>query len=124
MGSKASQIDRLEEIVQLSILYDFYGDLLSDHKKRIFEDYVLNDLSLSEIAEQKGISRQGVYDIVRRCSQELREYESKLLLAHKFRTIIDKINNIKEILQTTKDTGNTDQIHEIEQLADEILKEL
>ena len=69
MGSKASQIDRLEEIVQLSILYDFYGDLLSDHKKRIFEDYVLNDLSLSEIAEQKGISRQGVYDIVRRCSQ-------------------------------------------------------
>jgi predicted DNA-binding protein YlxM (UPF0122 family) len=98
--------------------------LLSDHKKRIFEDYVLNDLSLSEIAEQKGISRQGVYDIVRRCSQELREYESKLLLAHKFRSIIDKINNIKEILQTTKDTGNTDQIHEIEQLADEILKEL
>ena len=47
-----------------------------------------------------------------------------MLLAHKFRSIIDKINNIKEILQTTKDTGNTDQIHEIEQLADEILKEL
>ena len=72
MIQSEAQIEKLDEIVWLSILYDFYGDLLSDHKKHIFEDYVLNDLSLGEIAAEQGISRQGVYDIVKRCTVQLK----------------------------------------------------
>ncbi|MBH1942399.1 YlxM family DNA-binding protein [Mobilitalea sibirica] len=114
----------MDEILQLSILFDFYGDLLNDHKRQIFEDYVLNDLSLSEIAVEKGISRQGVYDIVKRCSQELKDYESKLALVKKFKSIKEKLNKIKEISVHSKLNNNFTEIEEIETLADDILKEL
>lgn len=124
MNQVEQQIDKLDEIVHLSILYDFYGELLNDHKKQIFEDYVLNDLSLSEIASEQGISRQGVYDIVKRCSQELKDYESKLNLVRKFQSIKEKINNIKIRISETKQSGDCTRISEVDTLADEILKEL
>ena len=57
----------MEKFIEEALLYDFYGELLTEHQKLIYEDFVLNDLSLSEIAEDREISRQGVYDIVRRC---------------------------------------------------------
>jgi predicted DNA-binding protein YlxM (UPF0122 family) len=124
MKQSDAQIDKLDEIVLLSILYDFYGELLSDHKKQIFEDYVLNDLSLSEIATEQGISRQGVYDIVKRCTLELKGYEAKLSLMRKFQTIEDKITTIKDIVANTTTTGDMAQIVKIATLADDILKEL
>jgi predicted DNA-binding protein YlxM (UPF0122 family) len=124
MKQNETQIDKLDEIVQQSILYDFYGELLSTHKKQIFEDYVLNDLSLSEIAAEQGISRQGVYDIVKRCTLELKDYETKLSLVYKFQSIKEKLVVIKEIISETTHTGNMTQISEIATLADDILKEL
>lgn len=124
MGQTEAQIEKLEEIVQLSILYDFYGELLSEHKKQIFEDYVLNDLSLGEIAAEQGISRQGVHDIVKRCTLELKEYEVKLSLAKKFQTIKDKLSSIKAIVKETANSGDIAGISNIEALADDILKEL
>jgi len=119
-------IDKLDEIVQLSILYDFYGELLSEHKKQIFEDYVLNDLSLGEIAQERGLSRQGVHDIVKRCAIQLKEYEDKLSLIKKFNNIKDKVEKIKAILSEMNDKGQTDNncLKLIESLADDILKEL
>lgn len=124
MKQSETQINKLDEVVLQSILYDFYGDLLSDHKKQIFEDYVLNDLSLSEIAAEQGISRQGVYDIVKRCTLELKDYEAKLSLMHKFQTIKEKISTIKDIISITSSTGDVAQINEIVTLADDILREL
>ncbi len=50
------------KIVEQSLLYDFYGELLTKHQKEIYEDVVIHDYSLSEIANEKGISRQGVHD--------------------------------------------------------------
>ena len=52
----------MEKFIEEALLYDFYGELLTEHQKLIYEDFVLNDLSLSEIAEDREISRQGVYD--------------------------------------------------------------
>lgn len=124
MEHNDGQIGKLDEIVEQSILYDFYGDLLSNHKKQIFEDYVLNDLSLSEIASEQGISRQGVYDIVKRCTLELKEYEEKLSLVSKFNSIKDKLNRIRSIAKETQETGDLTRISSIAALADDILKEL
>ncbi len=124
MYRQDTQIEKLEEIVELSILYDFYGELLNDHKKLIFEDYVLNDLSLSEIAANQGISRQGVYDMVRRCTLELKGYEAKLSLMHKFETIKDKVESIREIVSEAAATGDITQVSRVSALADDILKEL
>jgi len=122
--SQLDKIDKLDEVVQLSILYDFYGELLNDRKKQIFEDYVLNDLSLSEIADLQGISRQGVYDIVKRCSQELKSYEDKLGLTKKFQIVKEKLNRIKDIASDAEGTNDSNINHEIVTLADDILKEL
>lgn len=124
MNQNNQQLEKLDEIVQLSILYDFYGELLNSHKRQIFEDYVLNDLSLSEIAANAGISRQGVYDIVKRCSHELKGYEDKLFLVQKFKTIKEKLNNIKEIASDSVLSGKIDRVNDIGHLADDILKEL
>ncbi len=122
--------DKLKEIVELSILFDFYGELLKEHNKQIFEDYILNDLSLSEIADQKGISRQGVYDIVKRCSKQLKEYEEKLNLIKEFNETKEKVNHIKEIAKqliefsSPKEEKEINQLNEIIEITNEILEEL
>lgn len=115
---------KLDELVNLSMLYDFYGDLFSEHKKRVFEDYVLNDLSLSEIADELNISRQGVHDIVKRCTQELKDYEDRLSLVKKFSSIKHKLTIMKELCIDIEETRNVDKILDIVTLADDILKEL
>jgi predicted DNA-binding protein YlxM (UPF0122 family) len=115
---------KLDEIVHLSMLYDFYGELFSDHKKRVFEDYILHDLSLSEIAEELNISRQGVHDIVKRCSQELKDYEDRLSLMKKFTVIKQKLNSIKELCIEIPKSGDIEKTQLIYTLTDDILKEL
>ncbi len=66
------------------LLYDFYGELLTDHQRHVYEDVVFNDMSLSEIAEEQGISRQGVHDLIKRCDRILAGYEEKLRMVEKF----------------------------------------
>ena len=73
----------MEKIVEQGLLYDYYGELLTEHQKKIYEDAVYQDLSLSEIAEEAGISRQGVHDLIKRCDKILQEYEEKLHLVAK-----------------------------------------
>ena len=80
-----------EELVELAGLYDVYGALLKDNQREIFEAYVLDNLSLSEIAEEQGVTRQGVYDTINRSRKKLREYESKLELRNRFEQIRDII---------------------------------
>lgn len=115
---------KLDEFVKLSVLYDFYGELLNDRKKQIFEDYYLNDLSLREIAQELDISRQGVHDIVKRSSKELWEYEERLSLVKKFNEVKEKVSNIKKYCHDVKKSGDLTKIQVIETLADDILKEL
>lgn len=55
----------MDEKLRLTYLYDFYGELLNDRQRQIYEDSVFNDLSLGEIAREEGISRQGVSDMVK-----------------------------------------------------------
>ena len=102
----------MQDIYKSSLLYDFYGELLTDHQKEIYEDYVLNDLSLVEIAEQKGISKQGVHDLIKRCDKILNEYESKLKL-------IEKFNNTKKDIEKICELSNDD---EIKKIANDILE--
>ena len=68
----------MEKIVEQGMLYDFYGELLTPHQRKIYEDVVFNDMSLSEIAEEQGISRQGVHDTLARAEQLLASYETAL----------------------------------------------
>ena len=71
---KKLEFDKLE---YKGMLYDFYGELLTQHQKKIYEDAVFNDLSLGEIADEQGISRQGVHDNLSRAEALLRNMEEK-----------------------------------------------
>ena len=92
------QVMSMEKILEQTLLYDFYGDLLTEHQKQIYEDVVLNDYSLSEVAQEQGISRQGVHDLVKRCNRILQDYESKLHLVEKFVTIKEQVEQMKRSL--------------------------
>ena len=104
----------MEKLVEQGLLYDFYGELLTEHQREIYEDAVYQDMSLSEIAEEHGISRQGVHDLIKRCDKLLLGYEKKLHLVERFSRIKDKIEKI-ECRATQK---------EVKELARQILEEL
>ena len=85
--------------MNISLLLDFYGDILSERRREIMELYYNEDLSLAEIAEIKGISRQGVRDSVKKSETELTELEAKLGLAERFKNLKGEISNISEALR-------------------------
>lgn len=104
----------MENIVIQGLLYDFYGELLTPHQRQIYEDAVYQDMSLSEIAEEHGISRQGVHDLIKRCDKQLAAYENKLHLLERF-------SRIKEMVEQIE--SRTEQ-EAIKVLAAQILEEL
>lgn len=95
----------MERIFEQTLLYDFYGELLTAHQQNIYEDAVYNDMSLSEIAEECGISRQGVHDLIKRCDRILQDYESKLHLVEKFMGAKEKIREIEKLTQLENEVG-------------------
>ena len=85
---------------------------------------VLNDLSLSEIAQEEGISRQGVYDLVRRCDRILKGYEEKLHLLERFLKNKEKILRIQALSRNYQNGNEAQVMAEIEAVSSEILEEL
>ena len=84
----------MDRIFERALLYDFYGELLTPHQQNVYEGVVFEDMSLGEIAQEQGISRQGVHDLVKRCDRILQEYESKLHLVERFSGAKEKIAEI------------------------------
>ncbi len=84
----------MDRIFERALLYDFYGELLTPHQRNVYEGVVFEDLSLGEIAQEQGISRQGVHDLVKRCDRILQDYESKLHLVERFSAARKKIAQI------------------------------
>ena len=74
----------LDNITEISILYDFYGVLLPPKQREIFRLYYEDNLSLGEIAAEYGLTRQGIHETVKRGEKKLRNFEAKLRLIHKF----------------------------------------
>lgn len=107
----------MEKFVEQTLLYDFYGELLTERQQQVYESVVLEDYSLSEIAENLGISRQGVHDMIKRCNHTLEEYESRLHLVEKFLCIRKQVQKIKE-LAVGYNAG------EITEISNKILEEL
>ena len=103
----------MEKIVRQSLLYDFYGELLTEHQKNIYEDVIMNDLSYTEIARLNGISRQGVYDMIKRCDKILEEYEGKLKLVEKFENAREKMTKINESLKLLSEKNKDDSLNEL-----------
>lgn len=119
----------MDKMLEQALLFDFYGELLTEHQKSVYEDFVLNDYSLSEIGEDRNISRQGVYDIIKRCDKLLNGYEEKLHLVQKFLMAKEQVAEIhqlaSEISRTDADPVKaTDYLRQIENISNKILEEM
>lgn len=117
----------MEKIVKQTLLYDFYGELLTEHQRNVYEDVVYNDMSLSEVAEEYGISRQGVHDLMKRCDKILAGYEEKLHLVEKFTGAKEKISLLVELTKDLEVTGLDEQaknkLQEIRTLSIDLMNE-
>lgn len=120
----------MEKIYEQTLLYDFYGELLTEHQRSIYEDAVYNDMSLGEIAEMRGISRQGVHDMIRRCDKILQDYEAKLHLMERFAGAKEKLSEIVELTRFGQSGQGMDdaelmrRMERIRELAKELWQEL
>ncbi|RPJ96952.1 putative DNA-binding protein [Rummeliibacillus sp. TYF005] len=105
----------LEKTTRMNFLFDFYQALLTEKQRSYMQLYYLDDLSLGEIAESYDVSRQAVYDNIRRTESMLEEYEEKLQLFEKFQNrqqILSKLEKSIAVVQT----NNAEQLSLIEQL--------
>lgn len=106
-------MEKMERIVEQTLLYDFYGELLTPHQKMIYEEYVLDNFSISEIAKEHNISRQGVHDQIKRVDRLLNEYESTLHLIDRFMKIKDKVNEISSYSKQVLSADDLDTAKEL-----------
>lgn len=111
---------KMEKIYEQALLYDFYGELLTEHQRQVYEEAVYNDMSLGEIAQEEGISRQGVHDLIRRCDKILMEYEARLHLVERFTKAKEKIREIERLTRQMPEDQNSVYLTQIRQLAEEL----
>ena len=113
----------VEEIVEQSLLYDVYGELLTEHQRKIYEAAFFENYSLSEIAEDAGISRQGVHDLLRRCDKQLRSYEAKLHLVERFTRVRSDMERIIDLVDKLEGVS-PERLSEIKGIAGKLMEEL
>lgn len=111
----------IEERLELSLLYDFYGALLKENQRRMFEASVLEDYNFSEIAQDEGITRQGAYDTVKRAIKQLEMYEEKLGLVARFREQKEMAKKLRDKLDGIKYSGSSVEWEEVLQLLEKML---
>ncbi|MCC8137361.1 MAG: DNA-binding protein [Clostridiales bacterium] len=114
----------MDEVLRQSLLYDFYGELLTEHQRTVYEAVVQDDLSYSEAAEMFDISRQGVHELVKRCEKLMEEYESKLHLVERFQKIRANVLKIQELSARYEEKDKAVLAHQVSELSEKILEEL
>ena len=117
----------LERMVRTGLLYDFYGGLLTEKQRQAMEKYYLENWSLAEIASSDGVSRQAVYDLLRRSERMVQEYEEKLGLLDRFQnlqTVLTGLNQkIEDALETSPaDDSKNKVLQEIQQKISQLIE--
>ena len=116
---------------RMAMLYDFYGDLLTDRQKEFYDLYYNEDLSLAEIAENYGITRQGVRDVIVRAEAYLTEIEDKTGLIRRFNTMQSQLRGIADCIRQVTDLNDkrlgSDELEvlasRIQSLTDKLIQE-
>ncbi|MHB1421236.1 MAG: YlxM family DNA-binding protein [Bacillota bacterium] len=101
------------KVTRISWLYDFYGQLLTEKQRQFVELYYHQDLSLGEISDEYGTSRQAVFDVLKRAQKTLEEYEEKLGLVDKFRKDRRWIEEILSMLEKYLETGERETLESV-----------
>ena len=114
----------MEKIVEQGLLYDFYGSLLTGHQQKIYEKVVYENLSLNEVAETEGVSKQAVHDLVRRCTMIMRGYETKLGMIRRFGRIRESADKLRQMQIASSDEIPQAHASLLMRIADEICTDL
>ena len=113
---------KIDEITKQSLLYDFYGQLLTQRQQQIFEMYTQENLSLAEISQELGISRQAVHDALRIGQKSLETYEEKLELIARFLRSMDAIEEIDgrilALIEKSEDRQTKRELEKIKAIID------
>ncbi len=96
----------MDKMLYLNELYEYYGELFTDKQKNYYEDYYFNDLSLSEIADNYGVSRNAIYNQLKIVENKLIEYENILHLR----------DNKKKIVGLLKERVDSNTLNKIEEI--------
>ena len=99
----------MQKRLKVGWLMDFYGPLLTQHRQKLLRLYCDEDMSLAEIAEQEGISRQAVHDALRRGEKQLDEYERVLGLMERYRIMQAEVNTCRKMLESIVPTQGTQE---------------
>ena len=95
----------MDNIARESLLYDFYGGLLTDKKRHVMELYHEDDMSLAEIADEMGVTRAAVHDSLKSAEKQLEKYENKLGLLEKFESDSALLERANELLDKSEETA-------------------
>lgn len=104
--------DELDKMIEVGILFDFYGKLLTDKQYLAIKLYYMEDLSLSEIGEEIEVTRQGVFDLLKRAEAKLYGFEEELGLVSKFFVMNDKTKEILKLSKLIQEKNIEDEIRE------------
>lgn len=104
----------LEKTTRINFLFDFYHELLTPKQQNYMKMYYLEDLSLSEISELSSVSRQAVYDNIKRTEAMLEAYEEKLHLYDKFKDRTDIIEKLEEKAENQQMSSLVQQLKELD----------
>lgn len=110
----------MDKIYYITLLLDFYGELLTEKQRAVMASYYFDDYSLNEIAEEHLITRQAVQDMIKRTEKLLNQYEEKLMLVDKYLKRKKKVENIIGELDRLIEKGNNELIN-IKSLVEHIL---
>ena len=115
----------LEKRAYLILLFDFYGALLTEKQRLMFDLYYQYDLSLGEIAQEQNISRQAVYDIIKRSENILEEYENKLQLVNRFQNNKEKLQTALLLIKEIAIIGNNNMtnLSELKEIIKDVINE-
>ena len=109
-----------DETVLRTMLFDFYGELLTEKQREYFDLHYNADLSLAEIAESSGISRQGVWDIIRRAEATLRETEQKTGLVRRYGAQRQTLREIEQKLQALMSLTDGEALRLVREIAGQV----
>jgi len=114
----------MDQVFEKTLLFDFYGELLTERQKQLYQLYNLDDLSLGEISEQLNISRQGVFDALKRCDQQLHHFEDKLQLVHRFIRNKKRAMMIHDLISNLKESHHDHRLTEIESITEAMMDDM
>lgn len=102
MSQMKTPEDRLLSSVEIGTLCAFYGGLLTERQRQALELHYMEDLSLGEIAQQLGVSRQNVHELITRSAEKLRSYEAALGAAGRMKRMLRELNEVNALLETAR----------------------